>query len=102
MTPIFDFRCGKHMEGFAVKASDPPKSKYEWTWGKKASDIHDANDPVDNFSLGMVFTFAPIKYRYLVERRDKNDNVIETLKDVVFESTDSSDSTFTGLRVTRI
>ena len=101
ITPIFSVDCKHEINILNVKASDPVEPEYTFKWGKQQSDIHDSDDNEDNYTLSMSFLHAPVTYHYLVELRDQNNNVIDTVKDVSFAGDDPADTDFTGLLIIR-
>ncbi len=97
-TPIFNFgRDGSKLIR-AESFGGHPKQVYQWTLGRKITPTDPSEellmiDPhLDDhmYGIGMEF-FHALKYTLRVEHRDRDDNVIELLKDVEFESNDSRD-----------
>ncbi len=103
--PILAFDCA-HKRHLFNTAGSPPQQTYEWTLARSQPfpgllNFSYDGDP-DGYALGMTFTGAPIKYTYLVELRDKTDQLIKKVEDVDFESTDPSDVFFEGLSVDQV
>jgi hypothetical protein len=104
--PIFVFAC-KHKSRFAGSDFDGhPKAVYEWTWshpGEISEDVPNVTSDGSPDNYGVVMHFAAaIKYTLLVEHRDSEDNLIDTLKDMDFESQAPEDEFSEGLRVVKL
>jgi hypothetical protein len=104
--PIFVFAC-KHKSRLAASDFDGhPKAVYEWTWshpGENSEDVPNVESDKSKDTYAVVMHFAAaIKYTLLVEHRDRDDNLIETLKDMDFESQAPEDLFSEGLRVAEV
>jgi hypothetical protein len=100
--PIFTFAC-THSDRLSADDFDGhPKQVYEWTWGRSESLDDLPNEPTDSaddtYVVSMAFITA-IKYTLVAEKRDANDDVMRTLKDIDYESQDPEDSFTETLRV---
>jgi hypothetical protein len=93
--PIFTFACKHRARRSAQQFSGHPKGEYEWTWSHNNNES-DAAD--DMYVVGMLFITA-IKYTLLVEHRSQDDQLINKLKDIDYESQEPSDSFTEALRV---
>jgi hypothetical protein len=91
--PIFTFACTDKPR-FSADHNHPHKV-YEWTWCK---DSDDSDSPDDLYGVAMLFMTA-IKYTLVVEHLDKSKNIINTLKDIDYESQEPSDNFTEVLRV---
>lgn len=102
--PIFAFACTHETRLAADDFEGHPKATYEWTWSKPAPNADDipnveADDNSDETYVVVMHFAAAIKYTLLVDHRDRNDNLIETLKDIDFESQAPEDNFPEGLHV---
>lgn len=93
--PIFTFGCSHRDKVSAIDFDDHPQQVYEWTFGKNGNDIDTNNDL---HTVMMIFT-AALKYTLFVQHRDKNNKLIEQLKDIDFESKDPTDLFGETLRI---
>jgi hypothetical protein len=101
--PIFVFACTHETRLAAEQFEDHPKATYEWTWSRSTSDPDDipnvdSDDGEETYVVVMHFA-AAIKYTLVVEHRDRDDNLIATLKDLDFESQTAEDKFSEGLLV---
>jgi hypothetical protein len=100
--PIFTFACTHSDRLSADNFDGHPKQVYEWTWGRSGSLDDLPNEPADSdddtYVVSMSFITA-IKYTLVAEKRDANDDVMRTLKDIDYESQDPEDSFTEILRV---
>jgi hypothetical protein len=101
--PIFTFACTHKSRLDAEDFEGHPKAVYEWTWSRPAPIAEDipnerADDSEETYVVVMQFA-AAIKYTLVVEHRDSDDNLIETLKDIDFESEAPEDRFPEGLRI---
>ena len=93
--PLFTFAC-KHQPRLSEhQFPGHPKKVYEWTWSK-GTDESDAQD--DMYGVAMSFLTA-IRYTLVVEHRDAEDNLINLLKDIDYESNHPADNFTETLRV---
>jgi hypothetical protein len=106
--PIFVFACTHETRLAASQFDDHPKAVYEWTWSRTAqmsADIpnvqSDADDSGETYGVVMHFA-AAIKYTLVVEHRDRDDNLIETLKDMDFETQAPEEFFSEGLLVSEV
>jgi len=93
--PIFTFACKHRARLSASQFSGHPKQVYEWTWGR-GSNTADAAD--DMYVVSMLFITA-IKYTLRVELRDENDQVLNLIKDIDYESQEPTDHFTETLRI---
>ncbi len=93
--PIFTFACKHKARLSEHEIPGHPKKVYEWNWSKGQDD---SDQPMDMYALGMSFITA-VRYTLLVEHRDKNDVLIDLLKDIDYESSHSADNYTETLRV---
>jgi hypothetical protein len=104
--PIFVFACTHNTRLRADQFAGHPKATYEWTFSRSTPMADDtpnveADDSEETYSVVMQFA-AAIKYTLLVEHRDRDDKLIETLTDIDFESQAPEDRFPEGLRVQAI
>jgi hypothetical protein len=100
--PIFTFACKHKARLSEHDFVDHPKQIYKWTWGRADSLDDLPNEPEDSFDDVYVVTMSfitAVKYTLVVEQRDANDDVIQTLKDIDYESQDPVDTFTESLRV---
>jgi len=104
--PIFVFACTHKTRLRSDQFDGHPKATYEWTLSRTAPIAQDApnvmvDDSEESYDVIMHFA-AAIKYTLLVEHRDRNDSLIETLTNIDFESQAPEDKFPEGLRVEAI
>jgi hypothetical protein len=93
--PLFTYAC-KHTARLSQDDFEGhPKAVYEWSWSKD-SDESDSDDDV--YSVAMLFLSA-LKYNLVVEHFRQDNSLIETLQNIDYESTESSDAFTEPLRV---
>lgn len=93
--PVFTFSC-EHRKWLTNDDLGTPSAKYEWPHFQKTAD-EDAPDDV--YGVAMSFLAAPMSYTLVVNKLDKDNNVVQKLKDIDVESTNSSDFFVSTLRV---
>jgi hypothetical protein len=93
--PLFTFACKHKARLSEHEFPGHPKQVYEWTWSK-GSDESDSSD--DMYGVAMSFLTA-IRYTLVVEHRDAQDNLINLLKDIDYESNHPADNFTETLRV---
>jgi hypothetical protein len=93
--PLFTFACKHKARLSEHEFPGHPKKVYEWTWSKGA-DESDVSD--DMYGVAMSFLTA-IRYTLIVEHRDAQDNLINLLKDIDYESNHPADNFTETLRV---
>ncbi|HZI85250.1 MAG TPA: hypothetical protein VFD48_00340 [Pyrinomonadaceae bacterium] len=93
--PIFSFVC-KHRVRLSERDFDShPKQVYAWTWSKGQNEADAADD-----TYGVIMSFiAAVRYTLRVEHRDRDDNLINLLKDIDYESQHAADSFTETIRV---
>lgn len=93
--PIFTFACQDKPRLSEHEFPGHPKKVYEWAWSKNGSE---SDRESDVYGVTMSF-FTAIKYTLVVEHRESDDSVIDTLKDIDYESTFHADNFTETLRV---
>ena len=93
---VFTFACKDKTH---KNASDfpgfPALSKFKWTWGKNAGELHHKAEGKKKDTYGVRMVFVPaVKYTLVVKHCDQNGNTIEVLKDIDYESQDPTDTFF--------
>lgn len=105
--PDFVFTC-RHQERVPITSADRfqghPKQVYEWRLWKilpnspSPTDFATDSVPKDDFAVGMSFLGAT-EYTLLIEHRDQNEGLIETVQSINYKSQTPSDTALEGLRV---
>jgi len=106
--PDFVFTC-RHQEQTPITSADKfqghPKQVYEWKLWKTLPDDPSPTDfatdtvPKDTFAVGMSFLGAT-EYTLLVEHRDRNEGLIQTIQNINYKSQTASDNALESLGVT--
>jgi hypothetical protein len=90
---LFTFSClhKLHMNQSSFQGF-PSVDRFTWNWGKRASDFQhgDVLLAEDEYLVRMSFVPA-IKYTLVVERRNRDGDTLEVLKDIDYESQDPTD-----------
>lgn len=73
-----------------------PQHVYRRKWPQSPTELPPEDD--QTYTLAISFVTAT-KYRYLVQRHRRDGSVVETIKDMDFESDDPSDKDFTAFRI---